>query len=126
MDTTNSYYFWAANAIGNDINAPIVTSAEKGALSEDVAASLECYPNPFNPVEHFRINLRQANGPAFLTVSDVRGKALKSFPLNLSKGKTAVAWNGDNSRGEKMASGFYLVSIKQGNYSAARKILLMK
>ena len=124
-DTTSKYYFWAANAIGNNINSPIVTSTEENGPSSENSA-LDCYPNPFNPTVFLSITLRAKNGPVMLTVTDVSGRLIKSFSPNLSKGRATVAWNADNMRGEKVPSGLYVVRVKSGNYSLVRKVLLAK
>ena len=125
MDTSTSYYFWAANAIGNDINAPSVVATEDGTPSAESAA-LDAYPNPFNPSTHFRISLQSGKTSALLTITDVSGRIIKTFATPLSKGKALVAWNADNARGEKVPSGLYIARLTCGNCSYVKKVMLMK
>jgi hypothetical protein len=125
-DTTNKYYFWAANAIGNDINARIPLSVEKSKEGTAETASLECYPNPSNPTVHLRISLPSMNQPVLLTVADVNGRIIKSFTPTVSHGMATVAWNADNMKGEKVPSGLYVVRLKCGSYNLIRKVMLIK
>jgi len=45
---------------------------------------------------------------------------------NLPAGEQEVIWNGDNDRGNKVASGIYFYQMKSGSYQASGKIVMMK
>jgi len=45
---------------------------------------------------------------------------------NEAAGAKQVTWNGANDAGTKVASGIYVYRLEAGNFTATRKLLLMK
>jgi hypothetical protein len=88
--------------------------------------SLSNYPNPFNPSTSIMFNVAE-EGNVDIKVYNLRGQVVKSL-INEKRavGSHQVAWNGDNNRGAKVASGIYFVRMKQHNNNVTRKILLTK
>ena len=79
------------------------------------------YPNPFNP--NTKINYSIAKeGNVSLTVYNAIGSKV-AILVNEFKpaGSYSVQFNGSN-----LASGIYLYRLESGNYSAAKKFILMK
>jgi len=92
---------------------------------------LQNYPNPFNPETWIPFQLAQ---PANVVISiyDVSGQLVRKIGLGdmpagvyVSKDR-AVYWNGCNDTGEKMSSGIYFYNIQAGNYSATKRMLILK
>jgi S-formylglutathione hydrolase FrmB len=92
---------------------------------------LQNYPNPFNPETWIPYQLREpaevviflynANGQLVRTLS--LGQRSAGFYLGRTK---AAYWDGHNDAGEKVASGIYFYQIKAGDFSAMRKMLIVK
>ena len=79
------------------------------------------YPNPFNPTTKIRYSLPHTTHVR-LTLYDVLGTEI-AILVNTEKpvGNYEVELNGGN-----LASGVYFVKMNAGNYSATKKIVLMK
>ena len=89
------------------------------------------YPNPFNPETWIPYQLAK---PAEVTVSIqsadgtfVRTLELGQLPAGVYQEKDrAVYWDGKNEQGESVASGVYFYTLKAGDFSATRKMLIRK
>jgi len=81
-----------------------------GALP-GVARLLPNAPNPFNPSTQLRFALDRA-GDAALTVYDVQGRLVRSFPAAAYEaGVQSVTWDGRDMMGRPAASGVYQVVL---------------
>ena len=89
------------------------------------------YPNPFNPETWIPYQLA---APADVTVSIfavdgsvVRTLALGHQPVGIYQDKSRAAyWDGKNALGEPVASGVYFYTLKAGDFTATRKMLIRK
>ena len=94
-------------------------------------ALLANYPNPFNPETWIPYQLAT---PAEVTVSIhasdgklVRTLALGQLPTGIYQDKDRAAyWDGKNEQGESVASGVYFYTLKAGDFSATKKMLIRK
>ena len=94
-------------------------------------ALLANYPNPFNPETWIPYQLAK---PAEVTVSIhtadgklVRTLALGQLPAGVYQEKDRAAyWDGTNVQGEPVASGVYFYTLKAGDFSATKKMLIRK
>ena len=94
-------------------------------------ALLANYPNPFNPETWIPYQLAK---PAEVTVSIhssdgklVRTLTLGQLPAGVYQDKDRAAyWNGKNEQGESVASGVYFYTLKAGDFSATKKMLIRK
>jgi hypothetical protein len=79
------------------------------------------YPNPFNPCTTINYSLAK-NGHVKINVFNATGSKVATI-VNEYKpaGNYSVQFNGSN-----LASGLYLYRLESGNYSAAKKFILMK
>ena len=84
------------------------------------------YPNPFNPSTTIMYEIPK-NGKVEVNIFDMNGKLIKSM---VNKQQTAgyhkVVWNGLNKSGQKVASGFYIYTIKYNKTITSKKMLLIK
>ena len=96
-----------------------------------LTALLSNYPNPFNPETWIPYQL---SDPAEVTVSiySVDGKLVRTLELGQmpagvysDKGR-AAHWDGRNAAGEPVASGVYFYTLKAGEFSATRKMVIRK
>lgn len=83
-------------------------------------------PNPFNAVTQLRFTL-SADGPVTLRIYDVRGKLVRTLiDRGMNAGTHGEIWDGRDDKGISVASGVYLVHLKQGASEATRKVVLLK
>ena len=89
------------------------------------------YPNPFNPetwipyqlatAADVSINIYAADGKV------VRSLALGHQPIGIYQNKSRAAyWDGKNASGESVASGIYFYTLIAGDFTATRKMLILK
>ena len=89
------------------------------------------YPNPFNPETWIPYQL---SDPAEVTVSiySVDGKLVRTLelgqmPAGIYQGRSRAAyWDGRNAQGEPVASGVYFYTLRAGDFSATRKMVIRK
>ena len=89
------------------------------------------YPNPFNPETWIPYHLA-TDADVILTIYDMSGQVVRQFALGYQAAgryqsrSRAVYWDGRNEFGEQVASGVYFYHLSAGNYSATRKMLILK
>ena len=84
------------------------------------------YPNPFNPRTTIAFDLPHAS-LITLQVYDVTGKKVRTLlSRQLPAGHHQVVWDGTNDAGQPVASGVYFYRLNAGNFSAVRKMLLVR
>ncbi len=94
-------------------------------------ALLPNFPNPFNPETWIPYQLANP-ADVSLTIYNIRGVvvrqiALKQQPAGFYTTRSrALHWDGRNAVGEKVAGGVYFYHFKAGEYSALRKMLILK
>ena len=92
---------------------------------------LQNYPNPFNPETWIPYQLRDP-ADVVIHIYDSKGSLVRVLDLGhraagFYRSRTRAAyWDGLNSLGEKVASGIYFYQIKTGNFSAMRRMLIVK
>ena len=101
------------------------------ALTPDTTALLANYPNPFNPETWIPYQLaKAADVTVTIYASDgivVRTLALGHQAAGMYKNRTHAAyWDGKNELGETVASGLYFYTLTAGEFTATRKMLILK
>ena len=92
----------------------------------DAFALSQNYPNPFNPSTNIRFSL-PTEQRVKLQVFDVTGSLVKTIlDEAISAGNREAAWDGTNTAGAKVASGMYLYRIQTGNFTAVKKMVMLK
>jgi uncharacterized repeat protein (TIGR01451 family) len=89
------------------------------------------YPNPFNPETWIPYQVAK-DADVTVRIFDTRGQLIKTIALGqkeagfyISKGKSAY-WDGRNHFGEKVSSGVYFYTLHAGDFTATRKMVIMK
>ena len=101
------------------------------ALTPKETALLPNYPNPFNPETWIPYQLAKA-ADVTLTIYDTQGRVVRALdfghqPVGIYHGRSRAAhWDGRNAHGESVASGVYFYTLKAGNFTATRKMLIRK
>ncbi len=97
----------------------------------DSTAFLPNYPNPFNPETWIPYQL-SAGADVSLTIYDTRGVVIRKLDLGhkpagyYTERNRAAYWDGRNAIGERVAAGVYFTTFKAGDYTATRKMLILK
>ena len=92
---------------------------------------LRNYPNPFNPETWIPYHLSE-DADVSLTIYDVNGALVRDIDVGhqtAAKYDTrskAIYWDGRNQFGEQVASGIYFYSLSAGDFSATRRMVILK
>ena len=101
------------------------------ALTPKETALLPNYPNPFNPETWIPYQLATP-AEVTLTIYSADGAVVRTLQLgnksagNYQSRSKAAYWDGKNNLGEPVASGIYFYTLKAGNFSATKKMLIRK
>jgi hypothetical protein len=105
-----------------------IVAGEKNYINQELTTAeiehyklFQNYPNPFNPSTNIEYTVPE-NSFVSLKVYNQLGQVISTLINdNQSKGKYSVKWNAGNN-----PSGIYYYKISAGNYSAMRKMMLIK
>ena len=101
------------------------------ALTPKETELLSNYPNPFNPETWIPYRLAE-DANVTLTIYDSSGQVVRTLDVghrvasayeNRSK---AIYWNGRNDVGEQVASGIYFYTLTTRDFSATRRMVILK
>ncbi len=113
------------------LNGIAVLEQLHAALIPQETALLPNYPNPFNPETWIPYRLAE-DAFVTLTIYDTAGGVVRSIDVGYkpaavyeSKAK-AIYWNGRNEFGEEVANGVYFYHLSAGDFSATRRMLILK
>ena len=79
------------------------------------------YPNPFNPVTNIQFSLKQA-GKVNLSIYDVLGKEV----LNVVDRQMQAGNHSLTIKAQNLASGVYFYKLSVNDFTAVKKMMLMK
>ena len=116
---------------GLTLDTPIPSAAPSAQPLSIQTELLANFPNPFNPETWIPYQLAKP-ADVSLTIYDMRGVVVRELklghqPVGLyrSRGR-AIHWDGRNVFGERVASGVYLYTFTAGDFTATRKMLILK
>ena len=101
------------------------------ALTPKKTALLANFPNPFNPETWIPYRLAE-DAFVTLTIYDGSGQVVRTLDVGhrvaafYETRSKAIYWDGRNEFGEEVASGIYFYNLSAGDYSATRKMLIIK
>ena len=101
------------------------------AMRPDETELLPNYPNPFNPETWMPYRLAHA-ADVTLTIYDTEGAMVRQLdlghqPAGYYTDRTKAAyWDGRNNLGEPVGSGVYFYQLQADNFSATRKLVIIK
>ena len=99
-----------------DVIAPVAP----GALRLSIA------PNPFNPTTVVRVEAA-APGPQGLVVRDAAGRSVRWLERGIfPAGERRVSWDGRDTRGVRVASGVYMVTLESSGQRVSQRVVLLK
>jgi hypothetical protein len=94
-------------------------------------ALLQNFPNPFNPETWIPYQIRES-ADVVIRIYDTHGRLVRTIDLGHRKagfylGRTSAAyWDGRNDAGEQVASGVYFYQLQAGDFSATRRMVIVK
>ena len=100
-------------------------------LIPEETALLANYPNPFNPETWIPYQLAES-ADVTLTIYDINGGLVRRLAVGhqaagMYRSRSRAAyWDGRNQLGEPVASGLYFYTLRAGEFSATRRMLILK
>ena len=137
MLTANDVQGWLAQARGLALTD---AASQRGivfleqllsVLIPKKTALLPNYPNPFNPETWIPYHLAHA-ADVEITIYNTRGTVVRRLDVgHQSAGfytarAQAAYWDGRNASGELVASGLYFYQFRAGDYTALRRMVILK
>jgi len=101
------------------------------SLIPEETALLANYPNPFNPETWIPYQLAES-AEVTLTIYDINGEMIRRLAVGYQAAgmyrsrSRAVYWDGRNQLGESVASGLYFYTLTTGDFTATRRMLILK
>jgi len=85
------------------------------------------YPNPFNPTTTIEFDLSRSER-LNLDIYNILGQKVKSLidDKSLRAGKYTYLWHGQDNNGNPAASGVYFYTLRMGNVSESKRMLLLR
>jgi hypothetical protein len=117
-----------AEDIGQAFAATIM---ELGNLVPEISVLAQNYPNPFNPETWIPYQLAE-DAYVSIRIYSMSGRLIRVLDLShksagtyVSRGKAGY-WDGRDSNGELVASGVYIYAMQAGDFTAVRKMVILK
>jgi flagellar hook assembly protein FlgD len=105
--------------------SPTVEASLEQVLEFDVRQN---YPNPFNPTTTISYSIAE-RGHVTLQVYDASGHLVRTLideeQAPQAGGFTKV-WNGQDDKGQRVASGVYFFRLSAGNRTLTKKLVVLK
>ena len=102
-------------------------------LSQTVVETklLPNFPNPFNPETWIPYQLAEG-ADVTVFIHDTGGRLVRTIPLGFKAAgyyltcSEAAHWDGQNENGEQVSSGIYFLRFVAGEFSASRRVVIVK
>lgn len=84
-------------------------------------------PNPFNPQTTIHYDVPASGADVNIAIYDVAGRLVRELvDERRAAGRWSVQWNGEGTRGERVASGVYFYRMRAGSFVETKKMVLLK
>jgi len=115
-------------------NAPLYAGdLSKKALNLNVQKPLpkvfslnQNVPNPFNPSTIISYDVPKAAHVSLVIYNNLGERVCALVNGAKEPGTYTIRWNGENQKGEKVASGVYFYKMKAGDFEDSRQMMLVK
>lgn len=84
------------------------------------------YPNPFNPSTNIAFSISEKIDVTLIVYNILGGEIKKLLEKELSPGSYTISWEAEDSNGQLLPSGVYLIQLNAGNYTKVIKALLIR
>ena len=115
----------------DDVADAVLSIRLDGIGRPNLTQLLQNFPNPFNPETWMPYQLSE-DGPVSLSIYDATGTLIRTLPLGYQSAgfyysrARAAYWDGRNTFGESVASGVYFYQLRAGDYTALRRMVILK
>jgi hypothetical protein len=106
-------------------NREIALVVDQAAAVPTEYALLQNYPNPFNAGTVMPFTMKDASQWS-LTVYNIMGQTVRTFEGFDAAGTVRVSWDGRDDNGSAVPSGVYFYRVTTANWSATKKMTLLK
>jgi len=118
-------YYWD-DTKGVTYNCISPTSGRFAKTAPVAFAISENYPDPFNPVTQFTLDLLEQTHVSF-HIYNVAGQKVKTLANEImSAGSHTLVWDGTNESGQSLSSGVYFYRVAAGNEVVTEQMTLLK
>jgi len=105
--------------------------AEDNDLDQQITELKQNYPNPFSSSTTIYFNIsneqNQQNEQTTIEIYNIKGQEVKQLRItNYELGVNEVVWDGTDESGKPVNSGIYFYKLKSGNYTATKKMILLR
>jgi len=124
LNTADRPFPWYTDGPGADILLD-VKELSLGTLPTSYALQ-QNVPNPFNPETQIDFAIPKS-GHVRLDIYNTLGQKVKTLvDEQLAVGNKRVSWDGHDDRGKAVASGVYFYKLSVNDFTATKKMLLLK
>ena len=123
-------HLWDTGVMSDDA-VDTAENSEVAAQRRTTAQLLPNFPNPFNPETWIPYHL-EAAADVSLSIYNVSGRLVRTMELGYQSAglyanrSDAIYWDGRNDHGEQVASGVYVYRLTAGEFSASRRMVIVK
>ena len=95
------------------------------------SALLQNFPNPFNPETWMPYQLA-TDADVQVRIYDISGTLVRQLGMGHQRvgyyvdRERAAYWNGRDENGEQVSSGLYFYQLQAGDYSAVKRMVILK
>ena len=115
-----------AELVAVGLNESIVDITTGEPVIPDKFTLFQNFPNPFNPETTIKYQLPQTANVR-LEIYNVAGQKVTTLvDRQQAAGLRSVDWDGTSQSGEAVSSGIYIYRIETGDFSEARKMVLIR
>jgi hypothetical protein len=108
-----------------DYNGNLIDVELEKTVVPDGFELAQNYPNPFNPKTD--ISMRFPHPTEWtLTIYNINGQVVRAYDGSAPAGVNTVTWDATDEMGLPVATGIYLYRLDAGDFSATKKMLLLK
>jgi hypothetical protein len=110
----------------NSFLANVVEKFEEATLLPDKYCLHQNYPNPFNPETEISYDLPN-DCWVKLSIYNISGQKVKTLVDGFeAAGHKTVIWDGRNEQDEQVASGVFFYRLEAGEFTATKKMVLLR
>ena len=112
-----------------DISSEIIDVSK--IIIDDISLLLDCelyqnVPNPFNPETAIKYNTNEP-GEVKIIIYNLLGQEIRTLVNDFkSPGIHTVVWDGKDEMGRQIASGIYIYQLVAGDFTAIKRMTLLK
>ena len=86
----------------------------------------KAYPNPFNPTTRIRYGVSTPSA-VNVAIYDMTGRLVNDYKIGeKAPGWHEFTWQGNDSHGQKVSTGMYLVTMRAGEHFQKQKVTFLK